>query len=125
METKQRHGCVTAWLIFMIIANAAFAAIYLFAGDMVAENIPGGISNLMLFLLGLLAAANVVFAVLLLKWKRIGFYGFLATSVITIAVNLSIGLGVGQSIAGIIGVIILYGILQIKKDSVTAWDNME
>ncbi len=31
-ELKERHGCVTAWLILMIITNSLIALLYLFAG---------------------------------------------------------------------------------------------
>ena len=122
---KQRHGCVTAWLILMIIANSLTAILYLFAGDMVAQNFPGGISNSMLILLALLGIGNVVFSILLFKWMKIGFWGFLVNSIGVLIVNLSIGLGIGQSLFGLVGIAILYGVLQIKKDNVPAWDNLD
>jgi hypothetical protein len=39
--------------------------------------------------------------------------------------NLNMGLGDGQSFIGLVGIVILYGILQIKKDGITAWENLE
>lgn len=115
---KQRHGCVTAWLIIMIIANSWSAILYLFAGDMVAKNIPNGISNPMLILLAILGLVNVVSSILLFKWEKIGFWGFVITSIGVLIVNLSIGLGIGQSLFGLVGIAVLYGVLQIKKDNV-------
>jgi len=125
IKPKQRHGCVTAWLIIIIIANAIVSLIYLFAGDMVADNFPGNISNSMLILLALLGIANVVFAILLLRWKKIGFWGFVISSILALIINLSIGLGIGQSLFGLIGIAILYGVFQIKKDNISAWANLE
>ena len=122
---KQRHGCVTAWLILMIIANSLTAILYLFAGDIVAQNFPGGISNSILILLAIFGIGNVIFSILLFKWKKIGFWGFLLTSIGSLIINLSIGLGIGQSLLGLVGIAILYGVLQIKKDNVPAWDNLE
>ena len=61
METKQRHGCVTAWLILIIIFNSLSAILYFFAGEMVAENFPGGISDSMMILLAILGIGNVIF----------------------------------------------------------------
>lgn len=78
---KQRHGCVTAWLILMIIANSLAALSYLFTGDFIAIRFPGGISNSMLILLALLGIGNVIFSILLYKWKKIGFWGFLITGI--------------------------------------------
>ena len=63
---KQRHGCVTAWLILMIIANSITGVIYLFASEMITENLPGDVSTPMIILLGIIGIANVVFSVLLL-----------------------------------------------------------
>jgi hypothetical protein len=38
---------------------------------------------------------------------------------------MNIGVGIVQSMFGLVGIVILYGILQIKKDSKTAWENLE
>ncbi|WP_430412929.1 hypothetical protein [Kordia sp.] len=121
---KQRHGCVTAWLVFIIIANSLMALLYLLGGGMITENLPG-VATSILVILGLLGVGNVIFAVLLLQWKKIGFWGFLGTSIVVLFINISIGLGIGQSLFGLVGVAILYGILQIKQNDVTAWENLE
>ena len=92
---------------------------------MVADNFPGGISDSMLILLAILGIANVIFAILLFKWKKIGFWGFVATSIVALFINLSIGLGIAQSLFGLVGIVILYFVLQIKKDDVTTWNNLE
>lgn len=122
---KQRHGCVTAWLVLMIIANSLLAILYFFASDMIVKNLPGNVSTQMIILLGVIGIGNVIFSVLLLKWKKMGFWGFTITSVVTLIINLSIGLGIGQSLFGLVGIAILYGVLQIKKEHVTTWDNLE
>ena len=122
---KQRHGCVTAWLIFMIIANSLTAVLYLFAGNTIVQNMSGNISNTMLIVLAILGIANVVFSVMLLNWKKIGFWGFVITSIVVLIINLSIGLGIAQSVLGLLGIVILYAVLQIKRDDVKAWTNLE
>ena len=88
------------WLIFMIITNSLIAILYLFAGDMIAQNLSGEISNSMLFLLAALGIANIVFSVMLFNWKKHGFWGFVLTSIAALVINLSIGLGIGQSLLG-------------------------
>ena len=123
--SKQRHGCVTAWLIFMIIANSAIAFLYLFASSFITETLPGNVSETMIMLLGIVSIANIIFAVMLFKWKKIGFWGFTGTSIIALIINLNIGLGIGQSLLGLISIAILFGILQIKRDGVSAWKNLE
>ncbi|MFH1051234.1 MAG: hypothetical protein V1779_09955 [bacterium] len=125
MENKQRHGCVTAWLILMIIANSLVAILYLFNGEMISQNLPGGISNSMLILLAIIGICNVVFSVFLFQWKKWAFWGFIISSLVSFIINLTIGIGIGQSVFGLVGIAILYGVLQIKKDNVSAWSNLD
>ena len=121
---KQRHGCVTAWLVLLIIANSATAMIYFFASEMIIENL-ANVSLTITVLLGIFSIANVVFAIMLFQWKKLGFWGFLGTSIVALIINMSVGLGIGQSLIGLLGAVILYGILQIKNDGVKAWENLE
>ena len=129
IRAKKRHGCVSAWLIFMIIANAFTALLYLFFFDNFMEMLPeeslDQMPDINPIILGVLGVLNLIFAVLLLKWKKIGFWGFVATSIITLGINLNAGLGIGSSLLGLIGILLLYGILQIKQDDVSAWNHLE
>jgi len=122
---KQRHGCVTAWLILMIVANSLTAGLYLFAKEMVTKSLPGDVSTPLIILLGICAIGNIIFSVMLFQWKKLGFWGFVVTGVGAIIINISIGLGIGQSLFGLASVAILYGVLQIKQGNVTAWENLE
>ena len=122
---KQRHGCVTAWLILMIVANSAVALVYLFASEFITKNLPGEVSNLMIIILAVIGVANVIFAILLFQWKKIGFWGTIVTSIATFGININIGLGIGQSLFGLIGLGILFAVLQIKEKEVSAWQNLE
>ncbi len=124
-EIKDRHGCVTTWLVLMIIVNSMTAILYFFANDLITQNLQGDVSNTMIILLGLLGVGNVIFAAMLLKWRKIGFWGFLITSIGTLFINIIIGLGIGQSLFGLIGIGVLYGVLQIKKNNISAWENLE
>jgi hypothetical protein len=117
-----RHGCVTTWLVIMLIANSLVTLIYIvqafFKQTLV---VPFG-ALLALSITGLI---NVVSSILLLSWRKIGFYCFAITAVITLIINLNIGLSLGKSIFGFAGAGILYAILQIKQDGVSAWDNLK
>ena len=124
-ELKQRHGCVTAWLILMIIANSFTAISYLVFKNLTSQTFPEGISEPMILTLSLISIGNIFFAVLLFKWRRIGFWGISATAIVTLFINLSLGISVGQSLLGLMGIAILYGVLQIKVDDVSAWENLE
>lgn len=125
MENKQRHGCVTAWLIFMIIVNSLTAVLYLFMGEVISQNLPTPIPQPMMVTLAIVSIINFVLAIMLFKWKKWAFWGFVVTSLAAFAINLSVGLGIGQSLFGLAGIAILYGILQIKQKGVTTWEGLE
>jgi len=124
-KTKQRHGFVTAWLILMIIGNSSTALFYLFAGDIMALNFPNGISLSMRILYAVLSIANVIFSAILFNWKKIGFWGYTLIAIVVSITNVTIGVEIMQSVFGLAGIAILYGVLQIKKDNITAWSNLD
>lgn len=125
METKQRHGCVTAWLIMLIVVNSLTTLFYLLAGDTVSNLFPARNSDLLIILLGVMGLLNVLFAIMLMRWKKAGFFGFVASSVVVMIINMNIGLGIAQSLLGLIGIGVLYAIFQIKRDGISAWENLE
>ncbi len=43
----------------------------------------------------------------------------------TLLINLFMGLGIGQSLFGITGIVILYAVLQIKAGKTSAWEELE
>jgi hypothetical protein len=122
-EEKQRHGCLTAWLVLMIVANAATAVLYLIAGAAFRQKLPNAPDWVLPVLIGM-GVVNVVCAVGLFRWKKWGFYGFLVTSVMAFAVNLMLGLGIARALLGLVGVAILYGVLQIGTEN-KGWPQLE
>jgi hypothetical protein len=121
---KQRHGCLTAWLVVIIVVNSVVALLYLFAGSAIASTF--AISRgWAIPVLVIVSAANIGFAIALFLWKKWGFYGFVATSVLALAVNLAIGLNPVQAVFGLVGVAILYGILHIGNESNRGWPQLE
>jgi len=79
----------------MMIGNAASAPVYLFASDFIGQALPQA-PAWMFPVLAMGGILNVVFAVALFQWKKWGFYGFVATAAIALAINLSMGLGIGN-----------------------------
>ncbi len=109
----------------MIVLNSITALVNIFAGSFIADSLPGNVSNYSLVVLGVLGLGNILFAVMLLKWKVYGFYGFVLSGIIAFAVNVYIGLDIAQAFYGLIGIGVLYGILQIKKGGISAWRNLD
>ena len=120
---KQRHGCLTAYLIFMIVANALTAIYYLIQNQLIIDTYETNI--LMVMLLVVLGIINVGAAILLLKWKKIGFYLFILSALGAFVINLALGLSIATSISGLLGIAILFGVLQIGDQNNKGWPQLE
>ncbi len=123
-DQKQRHGCLTAWLILMIVANSATALMYLLGSQAIKQTYPDAPGWAFPVLI-VFAIFNLVCAIALFKWKKWGFWGFCVSSIVALVVNLSIGLGIGTSAGGLIGVALLYGILHIGKENNKGWPQLD
>ena len=113
-ETRKRHGCLTAWLILMILASVMFIALYLarasypqYAPDLPAWALP---------VLVTIEMFQIICAIALFKWKKRGFWGYCIICAIAFFAN--IWLGVVVTAVGILfGAIILYAVLNVGKDN--------
>ena len=122
-EAKQRHWCLTTWLILMIIANSLTALVYLIASRTIKSNLPNT-PDWAMPTLAVVCIANVAFSIVLFQWKKWGFFGLVATGILTLAINLTIGLGIGRALLGVLGVGALYAVLQIGKEK-RGWTQLE
>lgn len=122
-ELKQRHGCVTFWLWLVLIVNAGFMLQYLVSVFNPNPLLPNRSISL---LLALLCACNVFAALLLMRWNKTGFYLFIVSSVVSLVVNiLLLDVHPVQSVSSLLGIVIWWGVLQIRRDSISAWSQME
>jgi hypothetical protein len=109
---KQRPLCLTAWLIFIIIGDLLLTPIYfLFSLPTVREDFPGVLWRI-LPVLGGVALFNLGCAIALFKWKKWGFWGFLASSVIPFIFNFFAGF-LAALLFDLIGIAWLFAIFQI------------
>jgi len=122
-SAKHRHGCLTAWLIVMLVANSATTVFYLVGTESIRRAFPTA-PAWTFPIMALAGIFNLVCAIALFKWKKWGFWGFCASSVIALIVNLSIGVGVGPTIGGLLGVVLLYGVLHIGKEN-KGWSQLD
>ena len=118
---KERHGCVSAWLWIVIVANLCFC-IYYFMTMLDSE-------SSLSFGYGLLSALSVSLilgAILLMRWSRCGFYLMMVASLLALVVNhFLLEIEVAYSIHGILGMLFWWAILQIRKNGVSAWKLMD
>lgn len=121
-EGKQRHGCVSAWLWITIISNLGYAIYYatlMFGAYTSSMSLGFG-------LMSILGIINILGSILLLRWNKCGFYVFIVSSILAAIVNLGIlKITPYVAISGVIAIIIWWGILQIKKDGISAWELLE
>jgi hypothetical protein len=124
MSQPARHGCLTAWLILMIVVNTLGAIVCLFRSFLAAQHhieVPGWFIAVMLAAV-LLNLACIVCAVALFRWKKWGFYGYLILKVIDIVGGML--LGNPSAAAGVLGIVILLGLLHMGGVN-KAWHNLD
>jgi hypothetical protein len=120
---KQRLGCLTAWLVLMILANAfALVSVPLRFGS-IKQLIPDA-PDWMIWPTFFLPVLNIVFAIALLNWKKWGFFGVLGTSLVAFALNIYLGIGIPYAVAGFAGVAILFALLRIGGEQ-SGWSQLE
>lgn len=117
-KVRKRGGCLTAFLIFMIAANGLSALLYLLGGSVLGAQLPD-YTPWVITALGVLGLANAISAIGVWMWKRWGFYGYLAVTVLSFALNVYIGQNIVSSLMGFIGVITLYLLMR------PVWNQME
>jgi hypothetical protein len=109
--------------VFVIIANSATALIYLFGAAAIKRSAPN-MPDWAFPVLIVLVLFNLACAVALLRWKKWGFWCLVGSAVVTLGVNLTIGLGLSSAIVGFLGAILLYGVLHIGKEN-KGWPQLD
>ena len=120
-STVERHGFITFWLWTIIVGNIIMAIIEFFPKEMWGSNYPDEYV-VPSIISGFFSIINVVGAFVLLSWKREGYY-IIAVSVVLgscIAMIMT-----GALPIGIVGLMILWAVLQIKKNGVSYWKILE
>jgi hypothetical protein len=107
----------------VIIANSATALIYLFGAAAIKRSAPN-MPDWAFPVLIVLVLFNLGCAIALLRWKKWGFWGLVGSAVVTLGVNLTIGLGLSSAIVGLLGVLLLYGVLHLGKDN-KGWPQLD
>ncbi len=119
---KQRHGCLTAYLILMLLANSGLMVVYSMAA--LSGQGPANIPEWAFPVLAVAGLLNVIFSIALFRWKKWGFWGYVVLSLLVLGINLKIGLGIGPSVTGLTGIAILFGVLQIGNDK-SGWKQLD
>jgi len=112
-QTNERGGCLTVWLALMLIANAFTAFFYLTSGSTLQQAYPSA-SPVIFLILAAGGIVNLISVYGIWTWKKWGFYLFVATSLLALLINLSLGLSIFSSLLGLVGVAIFWYLLREK-----------
>lgn len=119
---KVRHGCLTTWLVLVMLVNSALAVLSLLALSAIGVR-PGREVSLLLVLVSILFLAQALFALAIFNWKRWGFWGLCVTNAIGLIANLKNG-DVVHGVLGLGGLAILWWVLQMG-DRDKGWDQLD
>lgn len=121
-KLKQRNGCVNIWLWLIIILNFIFLIVYVFASF--SESSP--LRTWGMGLLSSLALINILGGILLMRWNKFGFYVLVADSILAIFCNTYfMQINIAVSVTSLVAILIWFGILQIRKNGISAWEQLE
>jgi hypothetical protein len=107
---RKRGGCLTAFLILMLVANPLTAGYYVLAGETVRQSLPN-LPGWAIPVLAVAAVLNFVFAVGVWMWKRWGVYGLFVSAALVFVLNTFI-VGILPALVGIIGPVILFFLIR-------------
>jgi len=133
IKTKRRHGFLSFILWLQLIGQIVILIAYLFGFDFK----PNSLENIILF--GSYSSNfNYIFSVLLipileitsitllLNWKKYGFILYIISNIISLIISPKTGF-LGQSLIflPILWLLLIFALLQLKKDGVSAWNNLK
>jgi hypothetical protein len=125
MQNKQRHGCLTAWLIYLMISYSIVSLGLFYKIDTIAQKFQYIKSENLLLIVASIEILNVLFLFMLLKWFKLGFWGLLSTSTLLFIIQIMNSNNILTPIITAIVMLIIYGLLKLKKRNVSGWDNLE
>lgn len=116
-NNQKRNIVLTIYLYFTL-----FIGIYFLKDDFQNVFNDANFDNVFLLIVGV---ADIIFTFMILDWRKFGFYGLLVTSLLLMIFNLISGYGLLISLLGFFGFVIIFLLLQLKKNGVSGWKNLK
>ena len=121
--SKQRHFFVSFWLKFLILSNSIVIVMYLFGSKEFLSYLKQ--TNAEIIESIIVSFLSIILLIMILKWKKWAFWLYVIISLIKAGRYyqksdsiLILSLGIGM-------ILLLYAILQIRKNDISAWKNLE
>lgn len=118
MAGERRHGCLTIWLLILLLWNLTLILTYTGCNMIQWLGIGDEPFGWYFPLMIALSVISIICVFALFGWKKWGFWGLLAVSVVKIILEIMAG---GSGVAVLSGVtlsmLILYGVLNIGREN--------
>ncbi|MBC7863649.1 MAG: hypothetical protein IAF38_11775 [Bacteroidia bacterium] len=124
-DKKLRHGFVTVFLIIGIVLNSIAVLLALLGKDLIRKTSEQEIPEYMFYLLALCALIKITAIILILKWKKIGFWLFALGAAGTFCFDMYFSFDGVKSILGLLGIGALFAVLQIRKFGKSTWESLD
>ena len=122
MTRHKRHGLLTAYLVFKLVAYSLTLIAYLFASDRILALNPAMppwiLSVFIVFCIVGLVSTSAIF-----EWRIWGFYVICALAIAGFILNLCAHLSPSKVFLGLLGPAVLYGLLRLGEND--AWSQLQ
>jgi hypothetical protein len=122
-KTKNRHGCLATYLILLLVVFAGTAIVYIAQATILKSDLKGPAWKTPVELA--LNLVGIICVIALFRWKKWGFWGICGLSVVTLAVNILSGENVYLSVTGLLGIAIIFGVLNIGGKDDKGWTQLD
>lgn len=124
-QARKRAGFTTFYLWFGLIVNTIIGLAY-FATIFTRKGLWTAYDPMYTRVYGFVASAILVLGYLLLmRWKKSGFYVLIGMAAVTLMMNLFSGETISfATFFPIISALILYAVLQIRKNGISCWEQL-
>jgi hypothetical protein len=121
IKEKSRHGCLTAYLVVLIVGNAISLIVYLLGGLAPANDRPAWL----LAFYSVIAGFDIVCAIAIFMWKKWGVYGLCGVTFAGLVISIIQGeLLIISLINLIISLGLLFWVLNIGGEN-KSWPQLE
>lgn len=115
----ERNAFVSIWLYFSIVANVLMSLINFFPKQAWGSNYPDDAIPLSI-VCGVFGVINIIAIIMLLNWRKSGFLLLTISSII----GGLLAMLTSSFPVGLLGIVVWYFILQIKKDGKSCWEQL-
>jgi len=136
-KLKKRHGCLTAWLVLLIIFHTftilgSVITYFLFDPELLSQ-MPGmpafDMPTWLIVVAAIYGVVCLVVTIALFAWRKWAFWGFIGINILYIAILMLTGRPVLEivtnTISGILSIVILFAVLQIGGEDKKGWTQLE